>query len=155
MQDIILQQKMCSILKSICVLIIIFVLFFLQWNLFPINLISYFYLILYQHKSLLLFFLMCLLLSMILVSHRPSSSPTQMLAPVPEGALWTPASTSSVGEGSGTYSRHRTAEPTCRLFTALGMGLLRENISICHWEPSPPATCREKKTRLKKVKTPC
>lgn len=94
-----------------------------------------------------LFFLRLLLFSVTSVSHRPSSNPTQMLAPIPEGALWTPASSSSAWEGSGTYSRHRTAEPTCRLFTALGMGLLRENISICPWEPSPPpATCRGEKS---------
>lgn len=98
---------------------------------------------------------MCLLLSVMSVTHRPSSNPTQILAPIPEGALWTPTSTSSVGDGSGTYSRHRTAEPTCRLFTALGKGLLSENISICPWEPSPPpATCREETNLVEKGQDP-
>lgn len=115
--------------------------------------ISYIYLILYQHKSLFLFFL-CFFspCDIRVLSHRPSSDPTQMLAPIPEGAFWTPASTSSFGEGSGTYSRHRTAAPTCRLFTALGMGLFRENISICPWDPSPPpATCGERKKKKNMV----
>lgn len=114
-----------------------------------IYLVSYIYLILYKHKSL---FICCCVFFVLSVSHRPSSDPTQMLVPIPEGALWTPASASSLGEGSGTYSRHRTAAPTCRLFTALGMGLLRENISICPWEPSPPATCGEEKGKEKKKK---
>lgn len=110
--------------------------------------------ILTQKKKLFLFFLVYLLVSVIAASHRPSSNPTQMLAPIPEGDLWNPVSTSSVGEGSGTYSRHRTAEPICKLFTALGMGLLRENISICPWEPSPPATCRKKKNLVEKGQDP-
>lgn len=91
------------------------------------------------------------------MSHRPSSNPTHMWAPGPEGAFW--LSASSFEESSGTYSRHRTAEPTSRLFTALGMGLLREKISICPWEPSPPPpTCGKRKMNLKKgrknVETP-
>lgn len=81
-------------------------------------------------------------LKYLLSSHRPSSNPTQMLAAFP---LWGAASASSVGEASGTYSRQRTAEPTCKLFTALGTGLLSEKISIWPWEASSPpaATCRE------------
>lgn len=78
------------------------------------------------------------------MSHLPSSNPTHMWAPRPDDALWLPT-VSSFGEGSGTYSRHRTAEPTSRLFTALGTGLLREKISICPWEASPPPpTCGER-----------
>lgn len=62
------------------------------------------------------------------VSHRPSSNPTQMLVLIPEAAFCIPVS--SAGEGAGAYSRHRTGESTCRLFTYLGVGLLRENISM-------------------------
>lgn len=66
-----------------------------------------------------------------------------MLAPLPDVARWIPGSASSLGVDSGTYSRQRTLQPTCRLLTALGVGRLREKISICECEASvPPATCR-------------
>ena len=67
-----------------------------------------------------------------------------MVLPMPTGLLWSPVSPSSKGAGSGTYSRHRTGAPTWKLFTARGVGRIREKTSTWPWLESPPlATCSD------------
>lgn len=75
-------------------------------------------------------------------SYLPSSSPAQIVLPIPTGLRRSSASPSSDGAGSGTYSRHRNGAPTWKVFTVRGVGRFREKMSTWPWLGSLPlATC--------------